>query len=179
MRRVGRARSRPGITRGVRKLSAILEAAFGSVVEAVPEAKGSFLSHPRVGSATTQGARRKSTRTGPSLCKAAIVGEGGRTVANLFVKDGIERRCPRCILCAGIAVNVQLRTMPLEGSETLELADQMQTAAGVDRSVGQATGAVTADSAAAETVQTEDNMLVDEGPSGVGPRKGRYDRGSG
>src|SRR5438132_3115254 len=44
----------------------------------------------------------------------------------------------------------------------------MQTSVGIDRSVGKSAGTVPADSTAAETVDTEDDMLVGEGPAGVG-----------
>src|SRR5438270_9094800 len=55
--------------------------------------------------------------------------------------------------------------MPFEGSETLELADQMQTSVGIDRGIGKSAGTVPADSATPQTVDAEDNVLVGDGPS--------------
>src|ERR1019366_10056533 len=100
----------------------------------------------------------------------ASVAEPRRAIANFKwrTRGAINIPGPRGVLCAGVRVDVQLLAVPLQGAEPLILADQVQGAVGMDRSVGHATGSVTADPAATETMQTEDNVLVGEGPPGIG-----------
>src|SRR5215831_4694842 len=58
--------------------------------------------------------------------------------------------------------------MPFESSQTLIALDQVQAAVGANRNVGETAGAVAADSAAGEAVESDIDALLEERPASIG-----------
>ena len=67
--------------------------------------------------------------------------------------------------------------MPLKRAQPLVATDQSEGSVRIHRDIGKRSGAVTAYTAAAEAMQTKNNMLVVEVPAGVGAKASTVFRG--
>jgi hypothetical protein len=129
---------RPDVAVYVGKLWSPLDTAavhlfFRAVVRLEPDAERAFNEDTRVGRATQRAGRSEPVvDRRRDFGEAAGIAELGRSLADEFPGDGIEIRRPAGILSACVHVNVQLRPVPLQSSESLVALDQIERSVGVD-----------------------------------------------
>src|SRR5271165_183050 len=154
--------TRPGLTSDVGVLRTELEPAPRPAVEAVPEAGGTLDDSTCIGRAIGEAAGVETSAAVSSVWRRLSVATGvverGRAVSNRLARDRIKAHRPAAVLGSGVGEEREFLPAPLEGAQTHQIPDQMNRTVSVDRSIRDASGAVTSDSAAAETFQTENEM---------------------
>ena len=109
---------------------------------------------------------------------ATAVNKQGVAVANFLARDRIGfRRRPAGIFRSTVGVEIEFRAMPLKRAQSLVATDQSEGSVGMNRDIGELSGAVTAYSAASEAMQTKNNVLVVEVPAGIGAKASTVFRG--